>query len=307
MRLDGQGDWDVALFGADGQLVAGGGSPDGQEIAQGWTLAPGTLTVQACRRSGTGGAELSVAHEPLVGDAAAARADAPQIVSVTTLTRADKDRLVALGLDLTEHGGKTAVGVVLHGAADGASCGTPDSPDSVLVKDLVAKDGARDDRARAATTLPSGRTSYRQLADYETEMKALADKNPGFVRLFTLPYKTFEGREVKGIEITENVAGNDGKPVFLNMGVHHAREWPAGELTMEWAYELINGYKANDPRATDRAEEPHHRGADRQPGRLQRLPQHWRSADGKDETAGRHRLHHQQAGEYRRKNCRVGR
>ena len=27
VRLDGQGDWDVALFGADGQLVAGGGSP----------------------------------------------------------------------------------------------------------------------------------------------------------------------------------------------------------------------------------------------------------------------------------------
>ena len=54
-----------------------------------------------------------------------------------------------------------------------------------------------------------------------------------------------------GIEITENVTANDGKPSFLNMGVHHAREWPAGELTMEWAYELINGYKAGDPRATN--------------------------------------------------------
>jgi hypothetical protein len=101
VRLDGQGDWDVALFGADGQLVAGGGSPDGQEIAQGWTLAPGTLTVQACRRGGTGAAELRVAHEPLVGDASQARANAPQLVSVNTPTRADKDRLVALGVDLT--------------------------------------------------------------------------------------------------------------------------------------------------------------------------------------------------------------
>ena len=35
------------------------------------------------------------------------------------------------------------------------------------------------------------------------------------------------------------------------MGVHHAREWPSGEHAMEWAYELINGYKAGDARATN--------------------------------------------------------
>ena len=38
-----------------------------------------------------------------------------------------------------------------------------------------------------------------------------------------------------GLEITENVTANDGKPAFLNMGVHHAREWPSGEHAMEWA------------------------------------------------------------------------
>ena len=32
------------------------------------------------------------------------------------------------------------------------------------------------------------------------------------------------------------------------MGVHHAREWPSGEHAMEWAYELIKGYKSDDPR-----------------------------------------------------------
>ena len=186
-----------------------------------------------------------------MGDAAAARANAPQLVSVNTPTRADKDRLVALGVDLTEHGGKTALGVVLHGAEDEAKLRAAGFSWRVLVDDLVAEQAARDRRRPAvATTLPSGRTSYRQLVDYETELKTLAAQNPGFVRLFTLPNKTFEGREVLGIEITENVALNDGKPAFLNMGVHHAREWPAGELTMEWAYELINGYKAGDPRAT---------------------------------------------------------
>ncbi len=62
-----------------------------------------------------------------------------------------------------------------------------------------------------------------------------------------LPNKTYEGREVMGVEIAKNVGANDGRPAFLNMGVHHAREWPSGESAMEWAIELVNGYKAGDP------------------------------------------------------------
>ncbi|MDA0168233.1 M14 family zinc carboxypeptidase [Solirubrobacter taibaiensis] len=306
VRLDGQGDWDVALFGADDRLVAGGGSPDGQEIAQGWTLAPGTLTVQACRRTGTGAATLSVAHEPLVGDRALARANAPQLVSVSTPTRADKDRLVALGMDLTEHGGKTALGVVLHGAADEAKLRASGFSWRVLVDDLVAEQARESAAPAVATTLPSGRTSYRQLVDYETELKTLAAQNPGFVRLFTLPNKTFQGRDVLGIEITENVTLNDGKPAFFNMGVHHAREWPAGELTMEWAYELINGYKAGDPRATRIVQQsrnlvvpivnPDGFNGSRSVG----------AADGNDEATEDTVYIISKPGEYRRKNCRVG-
>ena len=50
----GDGDWDVALFDGTGNAVAAAASPDSQEIASGWVLAPGTLTLQACRNSGTG-------------------------------------------------------------------------------------------------------------------------------------------------------------------------------------------------------------------------------------------------------------
>ena len=102
--------------------------------------------------------------------------------------------------------------------------------------------------ARAATTraVPSGRTTYLTLADYNTELKNLAAQNPNLVRLITLPNKTWMGKEVLGIEITENVSRNDGKPAFVNLGVHHAREWPSGEHAMEWAYELINGFKSGN-------------------------------------------------------------
>ena len=33
----------------------------------------------------------------------------------------------------------------------------------------------------------------------------------------------------------------DGRPAFLLMGAHHAREWPSAEHTLEFAYELVKG------------------------------------------------------------------
>ncbi len=309
----GDGDWDVALFDGTPNAVAAAASPDSEEIATGWVLAPGTLTLQACRNSGTGAVQATVAHTPVTGDAAQARAEAPQLVSVRTPTRADKDRLVALGLDMTEHGGRDALGVVLHGARDRATLRENGFTWRVLVRDLVAK-GARDRAAdarfaatAAATDLPSGRTSYRTLADYESEMKTLAAQNPSLVRLITLPNKTWGGKDVLGIEITENVTANDGKPAFANLGVHHAREWPSGEHAMEWAYELINGYKSGAARATNIVRNSRNivvpivnpdgfEGSRNAPGA---------PAGGEDEAVDDTAYIAARPGEYRRKNCRV--
>ena len=41
-----------------------------------------------------------------------------QVVDVRTPTRADKRRLQGLGLDLTEHGDRNSLEVVLHGRDD---------------------------------------------------------------------------------------------------------------------------------------------------------------------------------------------
>ena len=67
----------------------------------------------------------------------------------------------------------------------------------------------------------------------------------------TLNNQTYEGRPVEGIEIATNPNARDGRPVFLQMGVHHAREWPSAEHAMEWAYELILGYRRGDARVRD--------------------------------------------------------
>ena len=253
-----RGDWDVAVFDAAGRTIAADASPDAQEVAVGYAYAAGTLRVQACRRSGDAASVPATLEHAALRDGALelAKRNAPKLVSVITPTRAQKDQLLALGLDMTEHGGSESLGVVLHGPDDEAALRKAGLRWLVLVDDLVAQShrqrAAESRRAAvaAASALPSGRTTYRTLADYNAEMKELADANPGLVRLFTLPNKTWLGKDVMGIEITTNVNANDGKPAFLNMGVHHAREWPSGEHAMEWAYELINGFKAGKERAT---------------------------------------------------------
>jgi hypothetical protein len=256
VRLDGhEGDWDVAVFDAAGTLLAADASPDAQEVASGFALKGGVVHVQACRRSGDAASvPATLEHSAIApGAGAAAKAAKPQLVDVITPTKEQKRRLLALDLDMTEHGGDESLGVVLHGAEDRAALRKAGLRWTVEVADLVARDAAdraSERRARAAA-IPSGRTSYRTLADYNAELKDLAAKNPSLVKLFTMPEKTYGGKDVLGIEISENVNRNDGKPAFFNMGVHHAREWPAGELTMEWALELVNGYKSGNARASN--------------------------------------------------------
>lgn len=103
---------------------------------------------------------------------------------------------------------------------------------------------------QAPGELPSQRSeTYRTLDDYLHAMSDLASLNPDLVRPLTLPNRTFEGRPVEGIEITTRPEiVRDGKPVFLLLGLHHGREWPSGELTLEWAYDLIARYREGDPR-----------------------------------------------------------
>src|SRR3954470_13239253 len=102
----------------------------------------------------------------------------------------------------------------------------------------------------AASSLPSGRDSYRTYAEYVHDLTTLADGHPGLVRSGTLPERTVLGRPIVGVEIAHDVnRDDDGRPVYLVMGLHHAREWPSGEVAMEFALDLAAGY-GHDPRIT---------------------------------------------------------
>lgn len=183
--------------------------------------------------------------------------DLVSLVRVDTPTRADRQRVADLGLDLSEHAGDGFVDVVLHGADDAALLAANGFTWKVQIPDMVAREAeiAALDAAYAAAagspTMPSGRKAYRALADYEWDMKELAKRNPDLVKLITLPHRTLEGRPVFALEVSRDVAAQDGKPVFAIMGVHHAREWPSGEHTIEFVFDLVKAYRAGDARTID--------------------------------------------------------
>jgi Zinc carboxypeptidase len=253
-RLRSQGDWDVAVFGANGRPVAGSAGYGGNELAEGFVRKGERLTVQACRfRGDAAGARLSISFTKV----AKRKTGKVQVVDVRTRTRADKARLQALGLDLTEHGDRNSVEVVLHGRADARTLRRAGFRYDVRIADLAArtKRNHRRDvthaRATAVSGLPSGRDTYRHLADYDLELKELAMRYPSLVRPITLNHKSLLGRDVNGIEISTGAQNTaDGKPIFLIMGVHHAREWPSSEHTIEFAYDLLRNY-GSDSRTTN--------------------------------------------------------
>jgi Zinc carboxypeptidase len=249
VRLRSAGDWDLGVFGRRGRPVAGSASFGGNELASGFVRRGERLVVQACRfRGDAPRAGVSIEFTRVQK----AKGRRFSLVDVVAPTRADRRRLQALDLDLTEHADPDSVEVLLHGSADARTLRAAGFRYRVRVADLAgrARRNARRDAARAraaqASGLPSGRTAYRRLPDYDLEMKHLAMRYPSLVRPVTLGHRSVLGRDVNGIEIS-TVAQNtaDGKPVFLLMGLHHAREWPSGEHAIEFAYDLLRNYGRN--------------------------------------------------------------
>lgn len=106
------------------------------------------------------------------------------------------------------------------------------------------------------TTMPSGRVvsptvgsadnfGYRTYDQINQELANLASANPTLVTLKTAPNKSVQGRDVKYVEIANNVSVQDGRPVYFMMGSIHGDEWAAGEHTMEFIYDVINTSKTN--------------------------------------------------------------
>ena len=262
VRLSGpaSSDWDLAIVDQSSDKVLDGSANLGaSELATAFVSSGQGVVVQACRRSGEAATVgLSVDFTPVKRNGASDYTT--KMVRVSLGSKADFKRLEGLGLDTTDHATETYVDVLLYSAADERTLRGTGLDYANRVADVRAKDNAnrqseqrarRSARSRAAAraATPSGRTTYRTLPEINEDLKRLAEANPGLVRLTALPLQSWEGRDIMGIEIAENVAAPaDGRPVYVQVGTHHAREWPANEATLEFGFELINGYKAGNAR-----------------------------------------------------------
>ena len=121
----------------------------------------------------------------------------------------------------------------------------------ITVSDVVARDAAALQRADQRTSVRSGvpgdNGGYRTLDEFNADLLALVAQHPQDARILQLPHRSREGRSVLGIEIAQNVNAVDGRPVWYMDGLHHAREWPSGENTIMFGFELLEN-PGNDER-----------------------------------------------------------
>jgi hypothetical protein len=256
-------DWDLALFNADGRRLEGSGAFFTNEVAKGFARRGEKLTIQVCRLKGadrTMPLETTFVGVPLTSDASTPKM---KFLKVRILGKAEYERLEALAAT-------TSLIDVTHDVQDGRAmviAYTPETVDRIraagFVVEVVDHDMAatfRSERAKdraytrkaglEGSPLPSGRTEYRVLEDFYSELKKLADENPALVRPVALKGKTAEGRDVPVVEIAANVQSPaEGRPYFILDGIHHAREWPAAETPLEFAIDLVKNY-GKDPRVT---------------------------------------------------------
>ena len=241
-------DWDLAIVDKrTGKNLTGSAATDAQEMAY-WAVSKGRrLVVQACRRSGATSAKLNLQFTK-VGFRKMARELKGQkvmLVRIKLESKADGERMRRLGLDLADHGSAAHHDALVYGSAQLQALRASGLQFRVRERDVFAKrrrelrkelkgTGPRARPAQGAPRPPRGnRTSYRRLEEFHEELRRLADGNSDIVRVIRLPLRSIVGREILGVEVAEGVGrADDGRPTFVNLGAHHAREWPSAEAPM---------------------------------------------------------------------------
>ena len=116
----------------------------------------------------------------------------------------------------------------------------------ILVEDLVYRP---EPSIRLFSTSVTGRTDYRTWNEYVDEMYELELLYPDFVKVHILGY-SHENNPIYALEISSAVGIDDGRPESYHCGLHHAREWPSGEMSMDLAWYLMLNY-GEDEQATN--------------------------------------------------------
>src|SRR3954447_6719223 len=256
---DERNDWDLALFdGAGARRLDASMAPGANEVVQTLVRRGQTLLIQVCRERGRSAAEplrITPVAVPLAPPGAEVAQPKQSLVSIPINSGLEVSALERLGLNLDEVPNGNQAIAVLSSPAQGLALTRAGYTYSTLIPDMAAAERtyrARDAQAAAAapSALPSGRSTYRHYPDIQADLKKIVSSHPNLARPLVLPKKSFQGRDIEGIEVTDDVGANDdGKPTFWLMGVHHAREWPSAEIPVEFGMYLTSSF-GSDPRVT---------------------------------------------------------
>jgi hypothetical protein len=237
VRLEGAGDWDLLIRNGEGRAQHASQGFGGSEVVQTWISAGEKVVAEGCRYAGAA-TEAALSFQLL--DVKPPQDTTAALVRVHA-SRADLAGLENSGFDVSESRGPGWADVIVNGSkqmkalrASGLSLDLREADLGAFDNQTLHSDTRSARAAGLASDLPSGRDTYRTYEEIQAELKKLAADHPDRVRPVIIG-KTYQGREIAGLEIANDVNANDGRPVFFLMGVHHAREWPSAEIAMEFA------------------------------------------------------------------------
>ena len=208
-----------------------------------------TAGISLAALSGTAGASTLLGVAPTSASRTAGAADLLSLARVWVTSR-EEGALLSL-FDDTHHVFDDGSYEVLLWPGDLARLQAANLRFEITVQDVIARDQAAlrraDQRSSVRSDVPGDNGAYRTLDDYNADMMALVAEHPNDARIISLPNRTREGRSVLGIEIAQDVNAVDGRPVWYMDGLHHAREWPSGENTIMFGFDLLKNPQ-NDER-----------------------------------------------------------
>ena len=241
--------WDLTVVDSESdRVVASSRGFGSHEVVQSWVRAGERLQAVGCRRSGA--AKAARISFELIDVAPPKAGAAPELVRVALDRATQAEDLENMGLDVTHEVTSSHADVIA----------LPSQLDDLraqgfryTVRDSNLERAQRrstDTDVRAANTggrsaLPTGRETYRSYDEIQAELQQLATANPDRVKPISIG-RSYQGRELQGLEIANNVSREDGRPVYLVVATHHAREWASAEAAMEYATMLATAGAGQD-------------------------------------------------------------
>ena len=86
------------------------------------------------------------------------------------------------------------------------------------------------------------RGTYLSYAQINDSLRHLAAHYPTLCKFDSLSIRTYEGRWLYGVKISDNVATEESEPKFSIDGCHHSREWATPQACLFFADSMLRSY-----------------------------------------------------------------